>query len=229
MPRETLDRKLLHLHNEILEMDSMVEQAILNSVDALKNRDMSLAEDVIQADRYINKKRFELENEIVITIATAQPIMAGDLRQIASIFEIVSELERMGDYAKGIARIALRLGNEPPVKPLVDIPRMTEITVSMLHRAITAFIERDVEASRTLPAEDDQVDNLYNQIYRELITIMFRDPTLIDRANMLLWVAHNLERVADRVTNICERTIYMVTGELTELSVSDDEMIIERK
>lgn len=228
MPRETLDRKLLHLHNEILEMDSMVEQAILNSVDALKNRDMSLADDVIQADSYINKKRFELENEIVITIATAQPIMAGDLRQIASIFEIVSELERMGDYAKGIARIALRLGNEPPVKPLVDIPRMTEITVSMLHRAITAFIERDVEASRTLPAEDDQVDDLYNQIYRELITIMFRDPSLIDRANMLLWVAHNLERVADRVTNICERTIYMVTGELTELSVSDDEMIIER-
>ena len=228
MPRETLDRKLLHLHNEILEMDSMVEQAILNSVDALKNRDMSLADDVIQADSYINKKRFELENEIVITIATAQPIMAGDLRQIASIFEIVSELERMGDYAKGIARIALRLGNEPPVKPLVDIPRMTEITVSMLHRAITAFIERDVEASRTLPAEDDQVDDLYNQIYRELITIMFRDPSLIDRANMLLWVAHNLERVADRVTNICERTIYMVTGELTELSVSDDEMISER-
>ena len=157
------------------------------------------------------------------TIATQQPIMARDLRLLASVLEVVGEIERMGDYAKGIARICLMMGDEPPVKPLIDIPRMAEIAVSMLHRATGAFVNRDVELARALPVEDDQVDALYNQVYHDLVTIMLADPSTIDRANYLMWAAHNLERMADRVTNICERTVYVVTGEMIEVSRSDDE------
>jgi phosphate transport system protein len=151
--------------------------------------------------------------------------MAGDLRMIASILEVVGELERMGDYAKGIARIVLLIGKQPLVKPLIDIPKMTNITISMLNRAVSAFVNQDVEVAKSIPAEDDQVDQLYQDIYHELVAIMISDPTTIDRANYLMWVSHNLERMADRVTNICERTIYAATGRLVELSESDDEMI----
>jgi phosphate transport system protein len=225
MARETLDRKLRHLLDEILVLDSMVEAALLDAVEALKKRDLELARRVYTGDAQINNKRFELENDIIITIATTQPVMAGDLRLVASILEVVGELERMGDYAKGIARIALRIGNEPPVKPLIDIPRMVEICVDMLHRAVTAFVTQDAETARQIPQEDDKVDDLYNQIYRELVAIMFSDPSKIDRANYLMWVAHNLERVADRVTNICERTVYTATGQLMEFAPTDDEIV----
>jgi phosphate transport system protein len=137
--------------------------------------------------------------------------------------EVVAELERMGDYAKGIATICVRIGQEPHIKPLVDIPRMAELTVSMLHRAVGAFVNRDVETAAAIPAEDDQVDALYETVYRDLVAIMLRDPSTIDRANLLMWAAHNLERMADRVTNICERTLYIVTGELKEIDTADHE------
>jgi phosphate transport system protein len=159
----------------------------------------------------------------MITIATEQPLMAGDLRLVASILEVVAELERMGDYAKGIANICLMIGREPLIKPLIDLPRMADIAVSMLHRSVDAFIVQDVRQARLIPLEDDLVDQLYEQIYRELVTIMIGDPSTIDQANNLMWAAHNLERMADRVTNICERTIYVVTGERKEIDVSDDE------
>lgn len=225
MARETLDRKLRHLLDDILVLDSMVETALIESVEALKKRDLELAKRVYAGDAQINAKRFELENDIIVTIATTQPVMAGDLRLVASILEVVGELERIGDYAKGIARITLRLGNQPLVKPLIDIPRMVEIAVDMLHRAISAFVDQDIEQAQRIPAEDDQVDALYNQVYRELVAIMFSDPSTIDRANYLMWVAHNLERVADRVTNICERTVYSASGKLIEFAPSDDEVI----
>lgn len=224
MPRETLDRKIRHLYDEILLMDSMVENAALGAVEALKLRDIDAARNIYNNDKDINAKRFELENELIVTIATQQPIMAHDLRLLASIYEVIGELERIGDYAKGIAKVAILLGNEPPVKPLIDIPRMVEIAVSMLHRAVGAFINGDTDLARAIPTEDDQVDDLYNQIYRELVTIMFSDPSTIDRANYLLWVAHNLERMADRVTNICERTVYITTGQLMEMDQTDDEI-----
>ncbi len=223
--RILLDKKIQHLLNEILIMDGMVENATLEFVDALKNHDLELARQVRNNDRLINKKRFDLENDIIVTIATVQPIMAGDLRLIASILEVVGELERMGDYAKGIANICLQIGNQPHIKPLIDIPRMAEFAVDMLHRAIRAFVAQDSEAAFLIPDEDEKVDALYNQIYRELVTIMLSNPTTIDRANLLMWVAHNLERLADRVTNICERTIFVATGELKELSPSDDEIL----
>lgn len=223
MPRETLDLRIKHLFDEILVMDSMVEKITLDAVNALRHRDLESAQRIYGFDQQINAKRFELENECISVIATQQPIMATDLRTLASILEVVSELERMGDYGKGIARICLIHGEEPHVKPLVDIPRMSEVAVGMLHRAVGAFVAGDAEMAARIPQDDDLVDALYNQVYRELVTYMIADPTTIDRANYLMWAAHNLERLADRVTNICERTIYMVTGKLRELSASDDE------
>ena len=223
MPRETLDRKIQHLRDEILIMDSMVEDAVRDSVNALRKRDLNAARRSYAEDDAINAKRFELENETITTIATQQPIMASDLRLLASLLEVVAELERMGDYAKGIAKICLLMDDQPLVKPLIDIPRMAELSTSMLHRAVTAFISLDVEQARIIPLEDDQIDALYNQVYRELVTVMFNDPSTIDQANYLMWAAHNLERLADRVTNICERTIYVATGVMEEFRASDDE------
>jgi phosphate transport system protein len=140
--------------------------------------------------------------------------------------EIISELERMGDYAKGIANINIRMGDEPLLKPLIDVPRMAEIGVDMLHRSLTAFVNEDIETAKAIPVEDDQVDALYNQVYTELIKLIVENPGVpraIERANWLLWVAHNLERVADRVTNICERTIFIATGRMEEIKSTDDE------
>jgi phosphate transport system protein len=225
MAREMLDRKIRHLLDEILMLDSMIENATTMVIEALKQRDLETARQIYVGDAEINAKRFELENDCMITIATQQPIMASDLRLLASILEVTGELERMGDYAKGIAKICLKLGNQPPVKPLIDIPLMGEIVVDMMHRAIGAFVTQDADTARNIPKEDDKVDDLYNQVYRELVTVMFADPTTIDRANYLMWAAHNLERMADRVTNICERTIYVATGKLEELAPSDDEAI----
>ncbi len=226
MTRETLDNKIQGLLDDVLSLGSMVEQAILNSVKALKERDLEVAKKIYDADKKINKKRYKIERTTVTVIATQQP-MAKDLRILASIMEVAGEIERMGDYAKGIALITMRIGNEPPVKPLIDIPKMANLTADMLHRALVAFVEADVETALEIPREDDQVDALYNQVYRELLTFMMTDPSTIDRATYLIWVAHNLERVADRVTNICERTRYVATGKLKEIDKSDDEQFSE--
>ena len=217
--RRTFELEIQELKDEIIILGSLVEQAMLDSVEALKKRDIDWSRRVIAGDAQINEKRFVLENRVMIMIATQQP-MARDLRVIASILEVISELERMGDYAKGIGVINTRMGQEAPLKPLVDIPRMAEQGTSMLHRALTAFINEDAEAARLIPPEDDLVDQLYIQVYRELVTYILADPKAIERANWLLWAAHNLERFADRVTNICERTEFVVTGEIKETGSS---------
>jgi len=222
MPRKTFETELQQIKDDVLLLGSLVEQAILNSVEALKKRDRKASEHILEADKEINAKRYAIEEQVMVLIATQQP-MAHDLRLLASILEIAGELERMGDYAKGIANINIRMGDEPLLKPLIDIPRMAQKDVDMLHRALTAFINEDAEAARSIPREDDEVDALYNQVYRELMTFILQDPKTIERANWLLWAAHNLERVADRVTNICERTIFIATGELIEIDGSDDE------
>jgi phosphate transport system protein len=222
MLRKTFESELQQVKDDVLVLGSMVEQAILNSVEAMKKRDIKASQKILEQDREINQKRFEIEKNLMILIATQQP-MAHDLRLLASSMEIISELERMGDYAKGIANIHIRMGDEPLLKPLIDIPRMAQKDVDMLHRSLTAFVNEDVEAAKSIPIEDDEVDALYNQIYRELMTFVIQDPKTIERANWLLWVAHNLERVADRVTNICERTIFIATGEMTEIKDTDDE------
>jgi phosphate transport system protein len=215
-PRETFDRELQRLQDEILALGSMVENALVESVEVLKRRDMDGSQRLIAQDRLINEKRFAIEADALILIATQQP-MAGDVRTLAAILELSTELERIGDYAKGIARINLLMGEGPLVKPLIDVPRMAEKARSMLHRALDAFVRRDVDLARAIPAEDDEVDALYNQVYRELMTFVMSDPRNIDQANYLLWVAHNLERAADRVTNICERVVFTVTGEMMEM------------
>ena len=142
------------------------------------------------------------------------------MRLIAAMIEIVGELERIHDYVKGIAKINLMIGPGELIKPLVDIPRMAQKSCSMLHRSLEAFTNRDVELARSIPAEDDEVDALYNQVYRELITYIMKDPHSMDQATYLTWAAHNLERTADRVGNICERVIFTVTGELVEFDMS---------
>jgi phosphate transport system protein len=222
MLRKTFENEIQQLKDDILVLGSMVEQAILGSVDALKKRDIKASERIFAQDKEINAKRFEIENKLMILIATQQP-MAHDLRLLASCMEIISELERMGDYAKGIANINIRMGDAPLLKPLIDVPRMAQIGVDMLHEALTAFVNEDVEASKSIPVKDDEVDALYNQVYHELMMFVIQDPKTIERANWLLWVAHNLERVADRVTNICERTIFIATGEMAEIKSTDDE------
>ena len=222
MLRKTFETEIKQVKDDVLMLGSMVEQSLLGSVETLKKRDLKGAQKILEGDRAINKKRYEIESQLMILIATQQP-MAHDLRLLASILEIISELERMGDYAKGIANINIRMGDAELLKPLIDVPRMAEKGVDMLHRSLTAFVNEDIEAARKIPVEDDIVDGLYLQIYRELMTIVIADPTSIERANWLLWVAHNLERFADRVTNICERTVFVVTGELTEINDSDTE------
>lgn len=220
--RKTFDQELQHAKDEILLLGSMVEEAVIASMTALKKRDIQASEAIYEKDEKINEKRFEIENKVMILIATQQP-MAVDLRLLASMLDVASELERMGDYAKGIATINIRMAGTPLLKPLIDLPRMAEKATDMLHRALTAFVLMDAETARAIPLEDDEVDGLYNQIYRELMTIIIQDPTTIERANFLLWAAHNLERMADRVTNICERTVFVATGQIKEFRGTDDE------
>lgn len=223
MTRLTLDLKIKQLLEGIQEMQCMVDDATRGAIESLVSHDVERARKIYIGDEAINKLRFEMEQNTIITIATQQPIVATDLRLMASILEIVGELERMGDYAKGIAKICIQIGDAPHIKPLIDIPKMADRVVSMLNRAVSAFVNQDTEAAIPIPDEDDEVDFLYQEVYRELVQIMSNDQSTMDQANLLLWVAHNLERMADRVTNICERTIYTTTGKLEELDVSDDE------
>lgn len=222
MPRDTLDRQIHHLQEEVLLLGSMVEQAMLSAVDSLKRRDLETAHRIYNDDHLINEKRYAIENAILILIATQQP-MARDLRQLAAILEVITELERMGDYAKGIAKVTQRLGDSPINLNMREFSTMADMAVSMLHRALGAFVAQNPQQAYEIPREDDLVDELYNKVYRNLVSSMIADPEIIDHANLLMWVAHNLERMADRVTNICERTVFIATGELMEMDTDDDE------
>ncbi|MDM7998581.1 MAG: phosphate signaling complex protein PhoU [Dehalococcoidia bacterium] len=218
-PRESFDRHLHELQDDVLVMASMVEKALERSMEALKKRNLEMAHLVIEDDAKINQKRFDIEEKCVELIATQQP-MASDLRVIIAVLNIIVDLERIADHAEGNAKIAVMIGNEPPLKPLIDLPRMNQKTIEMLRRSLDAFVNRDAEAARSICSEDDEVDNLYDQVFRELLTFMAEDGRTITRATRLIWVAHNLERSADRVTNICERVVYLVTGKMAEICVS---------
>lgn len=220
MPRQTFERELQRLNDDILILGSMVEKAILHSVEMLKRRDIPGSQQLVADDIKINEKRFAIETDCLTVIARQQP-MASDLRNLAAILELATELERMGDYGKGIARITVMMADEPLIKPLIDIPIMADKATSMLHRALDAFIRRDVELARAIPREDDEVDGLYNQVYNDLIQLIIENPRTINQATHLLWVAHNLERAADRVTNICERVIFTVTGQMREMDMDE--------
>ena len=218
MPRIDFDQQLGLLQRDVEVLAGNVSKAINRAVDALKRRDLDESRQVVQEDDYIDQMRFEIEERCVDLIATQQP-MARDLRAIIALLHITVELERMGDHAEGIAKISLAMGDAPTLKPLIDIPRMTEKATEMLRNSIDSLMSRDVVKAHQVCQADDYVDDLYDQVYRELLLFMIQDPQTIERATYLLWVAHNLERIADRATNIAERVIFLVTGKMVEINV----------
>ncbi len=220
MGRNTFRENMRTLEKEIICQGEMVNVALCRSVESLRDLDMTKAEKVRKDDRLINRKRWDIEEQCISLLATQQPV-ATDLRELIAVLSISTDLERMGDHAEGIAKIAIMHGDNPLIKPLVDIPRMAEKASDMLMRSIEAFINRDAEAAIAICNEDDEVDNLYDQVYRELLSFMAEDPKTITRSTYLLWAAHNLERIADRVTNICERIVFLVKGTMEEIKVSN--------
>ena len=219
MTRALFERHLKALNDDVLLLGSMVEKAVVRSVDALKARDMDASRQIIKDDIKINEKRYDIEETCIHLLATQQP-MAQDLRNIIAILHIAVELERMGDYAEGISRLNVRIGDEPLIKPLIDIPRMVDKAVNMLRRSLDAFVRSDTDEARQVCLDDDEVDALHEQVYRELIVFMLQDPKNITQATYLTWISHDLERIADRSTNICERVIFSVTGKMEEIGVS---------
>ena len=219
MTRESYHKALRDVQDEVIRMADMVGKALKDSMDALKNRDLETSRRIVENDILINRMRFDIEDKCLLLIATQQP-MAVDLRMLAAVINIITDLERIGDHAEGIAKINISIGGEPLVKPLIDIPLMAEKGISMLDRCMKAFVDRDIEAARKICNEDDEVDALYDQTYRELLLIMIENPRTIQGATYLIWAAHNLERTADRVTNIAERIVFMVTGKMEEMNVS---------
>lgn len=217
MPRQTFDKELQSLLDDLLAMSDMVDQAIARSLQALSERDCALAQQIIDDDERINQAERDIDEKCLVLLATQQP-MAIDLRRILSVYTVASELERMADHAEGIAKITLRIGNEPLLKPLIDIPRMADKARYLLREQLQAFMNHDAARARALSLEDEVVDELYNQIFRELLVFMMSDPNTIRRATYLLWAAHNLERIADRTTNIGERVLFLVTGRVEELN-----------
>jgi phosphate transport system protein len=222
MIRTNIENRLDEIQDEILALASMVEKAITHAIDALRERDLEASRAVVAFDDVIDEKRFAIEESCVDLLATQQPA-ARDLRWVIALLHIAVELERMGDYAEGIGKISLMMGDEPPLKPLIDIPRMAEMSISMLHRSIDALVTRDVDLAEQVCKADDEVDALHEQIYNELLLFMIKDPRSIQRATYLLWVTHDLERTADRATNIAERVIYLVTGKMLDLNLSKEQ------
>ena len=219
MLRLDLDRQLGQLQQEVVSLAEIVDKATMRAVDALRRRDLVESQQVVQEDDYIDQKRYEIEDRCIDLIATQQP-MARDLRAIIALLHITVELERMGDYAEGISKISLLMGEDAPLKPLIDIPRMAEKATLMLRNSIDSLVNRDVVKANQVLQDDDEVDDLYDQVYRELLVFMLQDPQIIQRATYLLWAAHDLERIADRATNIAERVIYLVTGKMVESGLS---------
>ena len=216
--RIMLDHDLRLVQDNLLRMGGLIDIAIARALQALANRDADLARQIIADDAHVNDLRFRIEEECLALIATQQPA-ARDLRATVASMNIVSDLERMADHAAGIAEIVLRMGDEPLLKPLIDMPRMAGECRDMLRRALDAYVKHDVELAREVAARDDLIDGLYNQIFRELLSYMLEDPRTITRALYLLFSAHNLERIGDHITNIAERVIFMTSGEMKELNV----------
>jgi len=215
--RRVFDQQLIEIRDDILRLGQLVDGAIDGAMQALRQQDHGLARQIIIDDTAINDLRFKVEEACLTAIATQQPA-ASDLRMVIASMNLVNDLERMADHATGIAKTVLRMGDEPLLKPLIDLPRMAENARDMLHRGLDAFVARDVAAARAVAAEDDTIDHYYKAIFDELLGIMARDPASIPRGTYLLWCAHNLERIGDRVTNIAERVVFMTTGTMKELN-----------
>jgi phosphate transport system protein len=219
MTRAAFDRQLSEIQEDMLVLAGMVESAIERGVQSLRERNLELAKQVIADDVKLNDKRRDIEERCLELIAMQQPL-ASDLRTIVSVLHITVDLERMGDHAEGIAKVTLMVADEAPLEPYVDIPKMAQLATAMLISSLEAFKDRDSARARAICDMDDEVDMLYDRVYRKLIEIMIEHPETIERGIHLTWVAHNLERIADRVTNICERVVYLVEGHILELNVS---------
>lgn len=215
--RSTLDDETRAINDDLLRMHRLVDQAIVRSLDSLKRRDQALAQQVIDDDDQINQLRFKIEEACLALIATQQPA-ASDLRGVIAVMHIVIEMERMADHATGIAKTVIMMGDEPLLKPLIDIPRMAELAREMLRDSLAAYMEHDANKARQTALRDDEMDGLYRAIFDELVEIMSRTPDSASRATYLLWCAHNLERIGDRVTNIAERVVFVNTGDMKELN-----------
>jgi len=219
--RATLDRGLNEIQENLVRMRELIDRALSQSLKSLSDRDIALAHQVIDEDENINDLRYKIEEECLALIATQQPT-ASDLRMIMAIMSVVVDLERMGDYAAGISKTVLRMGDEPLLKPLIDIPKMVELAREMLRDSLGALFDHDVPRAREIAARDDEMDHLYQAIFDELVEIMAHKPDSVHRATYLLWCAHNLERIGDRVTNIAERVIFVSTGDFKDLNIKED-------
>lgn len=219
MTRDLFNSELRQLQDDVLVLGSMTEKAIMDAMEALRDGDAAWSRRIVEDDKKINAKRFEIEDRTTFVVASQQP-MATDLRSLASILYIITDLERMADHAEGIARINLLLGDEPLPRKLGYLPAMADRAVAMLRNSLKAFIDHDVDMARQICDADDEVDRLQDSVYEDCIAAMIADPSTIQRNTHLLWCAHNLERIADRCTNICERVIYTVTGHMQEINIS---------
>ncbi len=215
--RARYDQNYAAIEDDILKMGSLVQDAIRNSIESLKQRDTHLAKEVIDRDLRINDLRFKIEEACLTLIATQQPT-AGDLRAVVAAMNIVVDMERMADHASGIAKTVIRMGDEPLLKPLIDLPKMADLAREMLSGSLDAFIKRDAQTAIAIAPRDEEMDLLYKAIFDELVEIMAHKPGSVERATYLLWCAHNLERIGDRVINIIERVIFMTTGDMRELT-----------
>lgn len=217
--RSTYHAQIRELRDDVVAMSSMVDKAIARATDALRAQNVVLARDVIETDQTINDHRWSTEERALRAIALQQP-MARDLRVISAVISIVTDLERMADHAVSIAKMVVETSDEPLLKPLVELPRMSDLTRMMLADSVTAFIQNDIARARGVVRRDRLVDEAYQRVYRELLAFMLSDAATINRATRLLWAAHDFERIGDRVKNICERVIFSVTGEVSDLSVA---------
>ena len=219
MVRVAFEHHLADLRADVLDLGSRAEHAIRQAVDSLRRRDFALARQVVDGDHEINRRRFDIEDHAVNLIATQQP-MASDLRAIIAAIHIVTEIERIADHGEGIARISLMMGEQSLPQPTTRLQRMAEVGIDMMHRSLTAFVEHDVDLARAVCNDDDELDNLYDANYAEIIGRMLMEPHSSKLLTYQLWTSHNLERIGDRATNIAERVIYLVTGKMEEMNVS---------
>jgi len=217
MVRQAFKEQVEELLDDLLLMGQMVAHALDRSIQALVRQDTKLAQQIIDGDVDVNAAQHEIDEKCLVLIATQQP-MASDLRTLLAVTNIAAELERIGDYTEGIAKLVLRVAGQPFIKPLIDIPRMADESRQMLTSILQAFADHDAEAACRVAAADTVVDNLYSQVFDDLLAIMKQDPQAITQATYLLWVAHNLERIADRTTNIAERIVFVVSGEVVTLN-----------
>lgn len=219
MTRDLFNAELRQIQDDVLALGSMAEKAIMDAMEALRDGDADWSRKLISDDQRINSKRFAIEDRAIFVIASQQP-MATDLRALASVLYIITDLERIADHAEGIARINLLMGEEPLPRKLSYVPAMADRAVAMLRNSLKAYIDHDVDAARQICDADDEVDRLQDSVYDECIQAMINDPSSVQRNTYLIWAAHNMERIADRCTNICERVVYTATGHMDELNVS---------